>query len=95
MRHIRLTGVIGALAALLLFLLIIVLIPVLIVAGLAIAVIASILSIPFLIAAKLRHRQKDKSAAQKGAENPYPGKTIDAEYEIKTANAEHVQEKFK
>lgn len=85
MRHIRLTGLIGLFVALLLLLLVIVLIPVLIVAFLAIAVIASILSIPFLIAAKLRNRQKDKSTAQKGTENQYSGKTIDAEYEIKNA----------
>lgn len=78
MRYIRLTGVIGVFVALLLFLLIIVLIPVLIVASLAIAAVALILSLPFLIAAKLRNRQK----ASKKASNE-ESRTIDAEYTIK------------
>lgn len=78
MRYIRLTGVIGLFVALLLFLLIIVLIPVLIAASLAILVVVSVLSIPFLIAAKLRNRQK---ASKKTSHEQ--SRTIDAEYTIK------------
>ncbi len=78
MRYIRLTGILGAIAALLLFLLIIILIPVIIAASLAIAAIALILSIPFLIAAKLRNRQK--TANKPGIQE---SRTIDAEYTIR------------
>lgn len=74
MRYLHISGIFGLLVALILLLIIIILIPVFLAAIVLVFIVASILSIPFIIAGKLRRKTSHER-------KPEPkGRVIDAEY---------------